>query len=63
MPKPHEANTLGEAALNPDGKTYNGFKMMQWLHHAVTGKELSDEDAQEIGRKAVEMAKERRKNG
>lgn len=61
--KPHEAKTLGEAALNPDGETYNGFKAMQWMYHAVTGKELSDEEAQEIGRKAKAIAEERRKNG
>lgn len=40
-----EDRTLGEACLNPDGKTYNGVKLMQFLHSSVTGgKHLSEEE-------------------
>ena len=40
--QPHAA-TLGEAALNPDGKTYNGAKALKWLFEAVNpGKTISE---------------------
>lgn len=31
MSDPRQAKTLGEAALNSDGKTYNGAKALSWL--------------------------------
>ena len=32
---PRKAKTLGEAALNPDGKTYNGARALSWLSEAI----------------------------
>lgn len=40
--------TLGEACLNPDGKTYDGRKVARWLIEAVTGKPVSEEEGQAI---------------
>jgi len=52
--------TLNEAALNPDGKTYNGIKAMQWMFTALSGKEMTEEEAVEMFRVAKEKAKERK---
>lgn len=49
MADPRKAKTLGEAALNPDGKTYNGFKALSWLSAAVNkGKGLSEDEVKRI---------------
>lgn len=48
---------LHEATVNPDGKTYDGRKLVRWLFEATTGKEMSEAEAEEI----VQKAKERRK--
>ena len=40
--------TLGEFAGNPDGKTYDGRKVAQWLFEAATGKPMSDQEAQQL---------------
>ncbi|PTQ12970.1 hypothetical protein CLG96_02165 [Sphingomonas oleivorans] len=53
--------TLGEFAQNPDGKTYDGRKVAQWLFEAVTGKPMSDEEAQRLVDEAQARAKARRK--
>lgn len=47
--------TLGEFCQNPDGKTYDGRKLAQWLFEATTGKPMSAEEAQSL----VEEAKKR----
>ena len=33
-PDPRKAETLGEAAMNPDG-TYNGLKALSWLSEVL----------------------------
>lgn len=48
--------TLGEYALNPDGKTYSGAKAVQWLFEAMTGRGMSDEDAHALIKEAREKA-------
>lgn len=53
--------TLHEAAANPDGKTYDGRKVIQWLFEATTGKPMSDAEASEIVATAKQRAEERRK--
>lgn len=46
---PRKANTLDEAALNPDGKTYNGARALSWLSDVLTGgKGMSPEEVQRI---------------
>lgn len=52
--------TLGEAALNPDGKTYNGITAMRWMYEALSGKPLSEEEALKIAEEAKAKAAERR---
>lgn len=45
---PRKANTLGEAALNPDG-TYNALKALSWLSSAIgRGPGLSLEEVTKI---------------
>jgi hypothetical protein len=56
---PRKAKTLGEAALNPDGKTYNGARALSWLSAAVGGNGLPEEEVRRIweevkARKAAE---------
>lgn len=43
---PRDAATLGEAALNQDGKTWNGARALSWLSKALdpAGKGLSVEE-------------------
>jgi len=36
MPDPRKAETLDEAARNPDG-TYNGARALSWLSDVLTG--------------------------
>lgn len=46
---PRKAKTLGDAALNPDGKTYDLFKAMSWASAAVTGgKGMSEEEVRRL---------------
>lgn len=52
--------TLGEAAMNPDG-TYNGYRAIEWLFAAVTGKELQPGESADIIQKAQKMAADRKK--
>lgn len=51
--------TLGEFARNPDGKTYDGRKVAQWLFQAMTGKPMSDEEAQRLVDQAKKAAARR----
>lgn len=46
---PRKAKTLGEAALNPDGKTYNGARALSWLSAILSkdGKGLSEQEVRE----------------
>lgn len=46
-----KANTLDEAALNPDGKTYNGAKAISWMA-AVLGHKISPEEVTAAWEKA-----------
>jgi len=52
-----ENKTLGDFARNPDGKTYDGRKVAQWMFEALTGKPMSDEEAQALVDKAMERRK------
>lgn len=52
---------LGEFAKNPDGQTYDGRKVAQWLFQAVTGKPMSDAEAERLVSEAQEKARARRK--
>lgn len=46
---PRKAKTLGEAALNADGKTYNGAKALSWLSEVLNpGKGMSEADVQKM---------------
>lgn len=48
MTDPRKANTLGEAALNPDG-TYNGVRALAWLSGVLfPGGGLSEDEVREI---------------
>lgn len=55
-------NTLDDVALNPDGKTYNGYNAIRWMYEAVTGKPLSADEALDIVNEARRMAEERKKS-
>lgn len=52
--------TLDEAALNEDGKTYNGIKLIQFLYKSTTGLELSVEEAEEMIKESQQKAKRKR---
>lgn len=46
---PRKAKSLDEAALNPDGKTWNGYRLLSWLSEALhPGAGLSEEEVREI---------------
>ncbi|MBS1984809.1 MAG: hypothetical protein JST16_11625 [Bdellovibrionales bacterium] len=50
---PRKAKTLGEAALNADGKTYNGAKAIAWLSEVLhPGKGISEEEVRQIFERA-----------
>lgn len=51
--------TLGDFCQNPDGKTYDGRKLAQWLFEAVTGKPISAEEAQSLIDEAQAKARAR----
>lgn len=51
-----QGQTLGDFARNPDGQTYDGRKVAQFLFEAMTGKPLSEEEAQAM----VDEAKRRK---
>ena len=50
---------LFAATSNGDG-TYNGFKLIQWLLEATTGKPVSDADAAAIMAEGIERARVRK---
>lgn len=43
-----ENKTLEQACQNPDGKTYNGVKLMQWLYEATTGKTIEATEIEQM---------------
>ncbi|WP_337058217.1 hypothetical protein [Pseudomonas sp. USHLN015] len=46
---PRDARTMVEACLNPDGKTYNGIRLLSWLSEVLhPGKGLSEAEVREI---------------
>lgn len=46
---PRRARSLGQAALNADGKTYNGYRLLSWLSEVLhPGKGLSEAEVREI---------------
>jgi hypothetical protein len=48
---PRKAKSLDEAALNPDGRTWNGYRLLSWLSEALhPGAGLSEEEVREIDR-------------
>ncbi|MEI9428667.1 hypothetical protein [Mesorhizobium sp. Cs1299R1N3] len=59
MPKLTD-KTLGEAALNPDGKTYHGPTAVRWMMEALTGKPFSAAEADKLIAEAQERAKAKR---
>lgn len=55
---PRKAETLGEAAMNPDG-TYNALRALSWLSAVINrGPGLSVEEVTEIA-ESVKVQKER----
>lgn len=54
--------TLHEFAANPDGKTFDGRKVAQWLFEAMTGKPMSDAEAQQLIDEAQAKAAARRRS-
>lgn len=59
MPKITDQD-LHTACSNGDG-TYSGVKLAQWLVEAVSGKPLSEDDAQQIINDAKAKAAEKRR--
>lgn len=59
---PRDAGTLRDAALNPDGKTYNGARALSWLSKALdpAGKGLSVEEVEKEFAKAKAEADRRK---
>lgn len=58
MPRLTDKN-LGEACGNGDG-TYNGLRLIRWLHEAATGKPMTDAEAKDLWAGAQVKAAERR---
>lgn len=56
----HEKKTLGDYALNPDGKTYNAAGAAQFLFKAATGFEMPRDEAEKLVAEAQEKARKRR---
>lgn len=52
---------MQEACVNPDGKTYDGRKLVRWLFEATTGKPMSETEAQDLVDEAMRMAAEKRR--
>lgn len=53
---PRKAETLGEAAMNPDG-TYNGLKALSWLSEAMRpGKGIPEDEVAKIWKEAKAKA-------
>jgi hypothetical protein len=52
--------TLGEAALNQDGRTYHGPTVIQWLFEAVTGTPMSEDEAYDLIDEAQQKARANR---
>jgi hypothetical protein len=49
MTDPRRARTLGEACANPDGKTYNAFRLLSWLSEVTSpGRGLSEAEVRAI---------------
>ena len=40
--------TLEQACQNPNGKTYNGVKLMQWLYGLTTGKIITEKEIEQM---------------
>lgn len=60
MTDPRKANTLGEAALNPDG-TYNGARALSWLSDVLSpGKGMTEEQVKEMFEEAKQRAAAKR---
>lgn len=55
--------TLGDFCRNPDGKTYDGRKLAQWLFEATTGKPMSGAEAQALIDEAQRRARARKADG
>lgn len=55
-----ENKSLRDYCLNPDGVTYNGVKLVQWMYESTTGKALSLEDAELIVQEAKARAEAKR---
>lgn len=50
---PRRANTMEEAALNDDGKTYNGARAIAWLSECLLpGRGFSPAEVDDIFREA-----------
>ena len=57
MSDPRKAETLGEAAQNPDG-TYNAIKALSWLSDVLNpGKGLPESEVQKIADEVIAKRK------
>lgn len=54
--------TLGDFALNPDGKTYKAIGLAEFLFFAMTGKQMSEDEAKELDAEGVARAKARKQD-
>lgn len=61
MTDPRKAKTLDEAALNPDGKTYNGARALSWLSRVIGGVGMTEAEVMRMWEeaKAKKAAKEK----
>lgn len=61
MSDPRKANTLGEAAQNPDG-TFNGARALSWLSEVLApGKGVPEEEVQAMWDEAKERRRDARR--
>lgn len=59
MSDPRKADNLRDAALNPDGETWNGAKALSWLSEVLNpGKGLPEEEVARM----FDDAKQRKEN-
>ena len=61
MNDPRQAKTLDEAALNPDGKTWNGARALSWLSETLNpGRGISEEEVRQMWERAKAKASAKR---
>jgi hypothetical protein len=61
MSDPRKAKTLGEACMNPDGKTFNMIRLMSWLTECVApGRGIPEEEVRAMAQEAINRRKARK---